>query len=294
MIEITSVSKYFGSLAAVDHLDLTFRSGVTGLVGHNGAGKSTLFRLISGVYQTDGGSILIDGLPFDSVEAKEKLFYLSDDPYGGGDYREVYDFYSNFYDIDFKRYEGLLRKFGLPLDKQIRTFSKGMRRQLFICLTLSVKVDNYLLDEAFDGIDPLVQVMIKEELDNLSSEGKTIVISGHNLLGLEKLADRYVILYKGRLAKEGEDRDLGKSLIKFQCMPSAEFGTQELSDLGFEVISFKKVGSIVNFVITEKEGAADLIKEKLNPTLLEEVALAQDEVVTMQMKLAREKGEDHE
>lgn len=294
MIEIKNVTKYFGKLAASDGLTLTITPGVTGLVGHNGAGKSTLFRLICGIFEKDGGEILIDGVSHLEVEAKKKLFFLNDDPMGRGTWKDVYDFYSNFYETDKERFKQLLEKFNLPLNQPIKNFSKGMRRQLFVCLALSINVDIYLMDEAFDGIDPLVQEMLKDEIREFSKQGKTIVISGHNLQGMERLAEKFLVLYKGKLAREGENQDLGKTMVKFQCLPKGEISEETIKDMGFEVISFKKIGSIAHFVIQDKDDSDKILKDKLKPVLLERVAMDPDEIIMMTMKLVKEEHEGEE
>jgi ABC-2 type transport system ATP-binding protein len=203
MIEIRDLTKTFGPVKAIDGLTIDFSDGVTGLVGENGAGKSTLFRLISGVLIPDSGSIAIDGFPAESKEAKEKLFFLTDDPYfpSGADLKGVADFYGCFYKLDRRKFEFLSAgKFGLPQKGRLSTFSKGMRRRAFIALAISIDAKYYLMDEAFDGLDPIVIDQIKSEIVNLSLDGKAVVISSHNITTLERLVDKTVILYKSRLS----------------------------------------------------------------------------------------------
>ncbi|MBP5216779.1 MAG: ATP-binding cassette domain-containing protein, partial [Bacilli bacterium] len=253
MIEIKALTKRFGSLAAVDHLDLEIKPGVVGLVGHNGAGKSTLFRLIADVLQKDEGEILIDGTPCDQVEAKKKLFFLSDNPPmpANSTAKALFQFYDNFFDIDYDKFTALQKKFALPMERRINNFSKGMKRQLFLCLALSVRNEYLLLDEAFDGIDPVVLEYIKEEIIKLAEEGKTIVVSSHNIASLDRLVDRFVILYKGKLTKEGEEEHLSQDLVKFQCVSRLALSEAALEGLGLKVVSFKKIGSIYHFVVLE-------------------------------------------
>ncbi|MDO5330114.1 MAG: ABC transporter ATP-binding protein [Bacillota bacterium] len=292
MIEIVNLVKRFGPVAAVDHLSVEIKPGVTGLVGHNGAGKSTLFRLISDIYSVDEGQILIDGIDHKEVEAKKKVFFLNDNPYGLGNWKQTYDFYANFYEIDLEKYEGLINSWGLPKNKEIRLFSKGMRRQLFIALALSVKCDVLLMDEAFDGIDPLILELIRKEISALSDDGKAIVISSHNISSLERLVDRFLILYKGQLSKEGESEHMGEQMVKFQCVVSGkELSEKDLSSLGLSIVNFRRIGSIYNFVIIETPDCEAKIKESLNPALLERVPIDPDEIVMLEMMLAKKKGD---
>lgn len=296
MIEIRDLSKTFTgkiSVKAVDRLSLDISIGVTGLVGHNGAGKSTLFRLMADVLSHDKGTILYDGIPYDDPALKKRVFFLCDNPItsNGDSPKDVYELYNTFFDIDKNRYEGLLDKLSLPKKRRIGGFSKGMRRQLFLALALSVDADYYLLDEAFDGIDPLSLEIIKEEISRLGALGKTLVLSSHNINSLERLAERFIILYQGHLAKEGERGDMGVELSKFQLITDKEVDEETLRNLGIEVISFKRIGSICHIVV--KSGVDDKTKlETLSPTLLEQIALDQDEVITMQMLLAKKEADD--
>ena len=296
MIEIKALTKRFGNLAAVDHLDLEIKPGVVGLVGHNGAGKSTLFRLISDVLQKDEGEILIDGIPCDQVEAKKKLFFLSDNPPmpANSTAKSLFQFYDNFFDIDYEKYIALQKKFALPMDRRINNFSKGMKRQLFLCLALSVRNEYLLLDEAFDGIDPVVLEYIKEEIIKLADEGRTIVVSSHNIASLDRLVDRFVILYKGKLTNEGEEEHLSQDLVKFQCVSSLALSEAALEGLGLQVVSFKKIGSIYHFVVLEAPELEKKIQDAFAPTLLEKVSIDPDEIIMLQMLLAKKGEVDHE
>ena len=295
MIEIKNLSKTFGETKAVDNLSLNLMPGIIGLVGHNGAGKSTLFRLISGVLTPNDGEITIEGKRHDLPEVKARVFFLSDDPYCGlaDDYKAVYRFYANFYQIDFERYTALLDTLHLPKKGRVNNYSKGMRRQLFLSLALSVEADVYLLDEAFDGIDPLALDLIKGEIIKLGEQGKTVILSSHNIASLERLVDRFVLLYKGKLSKEGTDEDMGESLVKYQGVFANEVKEEDFTKLGLRVASFKKVGSVYHIVFSLSGELGEEIEKNLKPVLWEKVAIDPDEVIALQMRLA-EKEAEHE
>ena len=169
-----------------------------------------------------------------------------------------------------------------------------MKRQLFLCLALSMKAEHLLLDEAFDGIDPIVLEYIKEEIIALAESGKTIIISSHNIASLERLVDRFVILYKGKISKEGQNEDMSKEFVKFQCITKVKIDEAFLELQGLNVISFRKIGSIYNFVVLSEEGLDEKLKNVLKPDLLERIAVNPDEVVALEMMLAKKEGERHE
>lgn len=299
MIEIKDLDKTFDSkdepVHAVNHLSVTLSPGITGLVGENGAGKSTLFRLIAGTISKDGGNVTIDGLDHLDPKAKESLFFLPDEPYAPARYNamEVAKFYSVFYPFDMEKFERLLDKVSLPRNRRITSFSKGMRRQLFLLIAFSVKCKNVLLDESFDGLDPLVMETIREEVLNMAEEKeKTIVISSHNINSIQRLADAIMILYSGKLAEQKQENDMGKELVKYQMLTKIPVTEDALVARGVEVASIKKIGSITTLVVSKHPDLETILRNLYEPSLLEPTPLDPDEIITMEMLLAK-KGERH-
>lgn len=292
MIEIRNLTKKFIDVTAINNLSIDFDHGIIGLVGQNGAGKSTLLRLIASVLYQNEGEILVDGLSNDLKESKEKIFFLSDNPYVPtfSSIQDLVDLYYSLYNFDKNRFYELINLFALPKKRKISGFSKGMKRQLFLALTLSIDARYYLLDEAFDGIDPLVMELIKNELLKLSSNGKTIIISSHNIGALQRLCDRFVILYQGRVTKDGANDNLDDNLIKYQIISESEdFNQENLSRLKFNVVSFKKMGSIYHVVFSSnsKELLESQLKENFNLRLLENIPIDSEELIALEMLLAK-------
>ncbi len=291
MIEIINATKRFGDKEAISNLSLKIDKGLIGLVGQNGAGKSTLFRLISGIAYLDEGEIFIDSYLPITKPAKEKTFFLPDDPYvpGRSNIKETFEFYATFYEIDEVKFWDLIAKFTLPTDKPVNTFSKGMRRQVFIVLALSIKCDILLLDEAFDGLDPVVMEKIKYELLSIYDEQtKTIVISTHNIYALEKLVDKFIVIHNGRLQSDNTLEHLGETFIKYQAIFNKPCDENILRKLGLEVVTFRKVGSIYMFVLNNKSPIkmVEKLLESLEPTLLETISIDANEIVMLQMMTA--------
>lgn len=293
MIEIKGLTKRFGKIIAVDRLTLDFDKGIIGLVGHNGAGKSTLLRMVAGVYKPDEGEISVDGFDEQSKEAKSKIFFLPDDLYvpSGLTLKNFLEFYLCLFELDEAEFNRLINEFGLPQDEAVSDFSKGMKRQAFIALALSSKGDYLLLDEAFDGLDPVAMEVVKSEILKASEKGKTIVVSSHNIYALQRIADRFVILTKGKIGKEGEALDIGTEFVKFQAAFKEEINEESLAKLGLNLILFRKIGSVCNFVIIADESVEQVIREKLKPVFLEKVPMDPDELVTLEMLAVKKRGE---
>ena len=288
MIEIKNLTKEFPGVIAVNNLCLEVRPGINGLIGENGAGKSTLLRLIADVFQVTSGEILIDGKPHNLSEVKNNLFFLSDNPYFSTNMtpKEVVELYASLFEVDKDKFYAILKRLSLPVERRLSTYSKGMRRQLFLALSLAMKAEYILLDEAFDGLDPIVQDVVKQEIiENASS--KTFIMSSHNLLSLERLCDNFILLSKGKCTKNGGLEDMGRNFKKFQIIFKAPTSKEDLTALGVHVISFKTVGSI-NYVVFDGEDDERLIREKLEPTLMESVAIDTDELITLEMIAQKE------
>ena len=209
MIEISNITKRFGNFVCLDEVSLTVQDGtIYGLVGENGAGKSTLLRLIAGVYRADAGEIRIDGKKASSVSAKKDVFYMPD--------RQHYErnatplavgkFYRNFYsDFSMEDYRYLLEQFGLEEDALVDSFSKGMKKQMFIAVAICANTKYLLCDEVFDGLDPQVRKAVNDILVS-AAEGRklTILVVSHYLEELDKICKEKGYLYRGRILTQEE------------------------------------------------------------------------------------------
>jgi len=290
MIEIKNLVKTFGSVRAVDDLSITINSGINGLIGENGAGKSTLLRLISDVYQPDSGEIIIDGIKNNDISAKKEVFFLPDNPYAphNSAVMQTFEFYSTLFDLDKDKFMEIMNKLSLPTDRKVSTYSKGMRRQLFIAIALSSNAKYALLDEAFDGLDPLVLATVREEIIK-DADKKTYIVSSHNISSLERLCDSFILLSKGRVGKNGDVEHLGENFVKYQILVKGQLEQKDLEALSYRVLSFKKVGSLCN-VVFHGEIDESIIRSKMDVILLEKIAIDPDELIALEMLDARKEN----
>ena len=280
MIKISNLSKSFTDKMVLKNLNLEIKDGeVFGLVGINGAGKSTLLRLMSGIYKADNGSILIDGEEvYENEKIKNQIFFLPDEPYYASNTTplSLIGLYETFYDFDKEVYLKHLKKFALPLKKSLHNFSKGMKRQVFISLAIAIKPKYLFLDEAFDGLDPLARLEFKRALIELVSENNmTVIISSHSLRELEDICDSYGILDHGKITSSGELESELTSLHKFQAAFEGEISKE---NLGFECMSFRKTGRVVQLIA---RGEVEDIKQKLaekQPLFIEEIEVDFEEL----------------
>ncbi len=272
MLEIKNVYKAFDNQKVLNGVSLNIEYGsIFGLVGINGAGKSTLLRCIAGIYQLDEGCILFDSLDtYDDNEIRKDIFLVSDDPYFpyGSTIESLKSFYMSFYDFDNDTYNKYLKLFGLNPKNNISKFSKGMKRQTMLLLALACKPKLLLLDEAFDGLDPMVRVHIKNALSDLIEDNHSlIIISSHNLKELEDICDSYGILEDGNIETYGDLLESKANVNKYQLAFSEDVDLSVFDN--FNVLYKNKEGRIITLVIKgDKQEVVDGLQE-LKPLLLD-------------------------
>ncbi len=272
MLEIKNVTKAFKDKSVLDDVSLNIDHGsIFGLVGVNGAGKSTLLRSVAGIYSLDDGLVLFEGLDTHiDVEIRKRIFLVSDDPYNpyGSSIKSLKMFYKSFYDFDEEVYQKYLNLFKLSETDNISNFSKGMKRQALLLIALACKPELLLLDEAFDGLDPIVRVHIKNALSDLIEDNNSlIIISSHNLKELEDICDSYGILENGHIETYGDLLESKANINKYQLAFKEEVDIELFKD--FDVLYKNMEGRIVTLVIKGNREDVSKKLEALNPLILD-------------------------
>ena len=277
MIEIQGLKKSYGTKLVLDGVHLTVPDGAKfGLVGINGAGKSTLLRLIADVLRPDEGVILLDGESVTgNAKKREELFFLPDDPYyaSGTTIAKLIDLYRAFYPFDRALFDKYASIFGLQLLTPIRNFSKGMKRQAFAALALACRPRYLLLDEAFDGLDPLARLELKRGL--IEQEDCTVLISSHSLRELEDICSGFALLDGGTIADAGDIHDALGKVHKFQFALEKEVRRE---DIPFECLSFEAEGRVAKIIVRGEPEYILRMLEALHPLFVEEIAVDFEEL----------------
>ena len=286
MIEIKNLSKSFSDKEVLKNLSLTIEDGkVFGLVGINGAGKSTLLRLISGIYKADRGNVLVDGVvAYENEKIKKDFFFLPDEPFYSVNTtpKSLIEIYKSFYDLDENKYFEYLDYFKLPIKKKMNNFSKGMKRQVFISLALAIKPKYLLLDEAFDGLDPLARLACKRAIIELVEEkSTTVIISSHSLRELEDICDSYGLLDNKSIASSGDIVDAIESIHKYQVAFEV---VPNIEELGLEIKSCSIDGRVVKLVVKEDYESFCSKISKFNPLLIDEISIDFEELFIIEVE----------
>ena len=211
VLTLDHVSRWFGNVVAVNDVTMQFDAGITGLLGPNGAGKSTLLALMAGVQATSSGEIALDGQPVrDNPSIYRQVGIVPD--------REsMYDFLTGreFITLNARLFRlpdvaaATDRALGLvgmteAADRRISAYSKGMRQRVKVASALVHEPRVLLLDEPFNGMDPIQRQHMMDLLRSQAAAGTVIVFSSHILAEVEQLARQVEVVVAGRHAASGD------------------------------------------------------------------------------------------
>ena len=267
VIAVDAVSKWFGSVAAVNDVSFEVRPGITGLLGPNGAGKTTLLRMICGLAAPSQGTVRVLGVdPRQSRDIYRRIGVLSE-------HEATYEILSGRELVELSaRLRGVrditaatrvvLDEVDMAdaADRKVRTYSRGMKQRIKLAATLVHQPELLILDEPLNGADPRHRVEFQQTLHKLAAAGRTILVSSHILEEVESLAESVLLVVNGKLAAEGDHhairaaldqrpyhvrvvssapRQLAAALVMLDTVDSVELGTD-----GDVVLLSRDVGAV--------------------------------------------------
>ena len=216
ILEISNLNKNFGSLLALDNVNMTVEQGaICGLLGPNGAGKTTLLRIINGILTKDSGSVLVFGeeaslqsarklgyMPeerglYDNMTIENQILYLGQ--LKGGDaprIREVMNEYLELFNLKGNE------------KRKLKELSKGNQQKVQIISTLVHEPKLVILDEPFSGFDPINGQLLQELIARLHNTGTTIMLSSHNMPAVEEMCDSIALINHGKVLLQGNINDI--------------------------------------------------------------------------------------
>ena len=210
-IRIDHVSRWFRNVVAVNDVSMTIGPGVTGLLGPNGAGKSTLIALMSGFLAPSAGSVTLDGRPLWRNEEVYREVGLVPEREALFDYLTGREFVVANAELQGLADPGAAAQRAIALiemsdaqDREISTYSKGMRQRIKMASALVHDPPVLLLDEPFNGMDPRQRIHLMDLLRRLGDEGRTVLFSSHILEEVERLARHIEVVVSGRHAASGD------------------------------------------------------------------------------------------
>ncbi|AYW45539.1 ABC transporter ATP-binding protein [Tetragenococcus koreensis] len=205
IVEFKNVSKYFKGFSLKNN-DLAIKKGaITGFIGANGAGKSTTIKLMMHLLKADEGAIELFGLNYErnEKEIKERIGFVYDENvfYENLDLETLHTIIAPAYvSWDERQFEYYIEQFDLPMDKTLKTFSKGMQMKVSLAIALSHDAEFIIMDEPTAGLDPTFRREMLNILRNLMvEEQRTIFFSTHITSDLDKIADHIAFIHDGKI-----------------------------------------------------------------------------------------------
>ncbi len=272
MIECRNVYKFLGKKQVLQDVNLEIQDGtIFGLIGPNGAGKSTLLRMLAGIYQCDGGQIVLDNERiFDHPDSKRQILFISDEPFQffHASLKDMKEFYQDWYPVDERLYHHYLELFHLDENKPLKNFSKGMKRQAFILLGLAASPRYLLLDEAFDGLDPMMRHHFKNVIsERIADQKMSVIIASHDLKEMEALCDTFAMLEKGTVRTSGAlDHELAK-VHRIQLAFDKVVEPELFHDM--DIVTMQIRSRVVNLYVRGEVEKIEAYLQTLNPLVME-------------------------
>ena len=286
MIQTENLSKYFNDFVAVDNVQLDVEAGqILALLGQNGAGKTTTIRMLTGLLRPTKGWARVNGYDVvkDATQVRASVGVLTEQHglYLRMTAVEYLDFFGKVYQLDAntrkKRSDHLLEYFGLAeaANRRVGEYSKGMKQKLALARTLIHQPPVLLLDEPTSAMDPESARLVRDEIGNLRSSQRAIVICTHNLAEAEILADQIAIIYRGKIQIIGNLKDLKENVlgeVEYEAVFSSpyDFGNLKLPR-GVDVVA--KEAKRLRF---RSENA-----EEINPLLIKEFSKENAPLLTL-------------
>lgn len=202
LFECRDLSKSYGDVPALSHVDLALESGhIVGLLGPNGSGKTTLIKLANGLLTPSGGELLIDGQK-PGPATRALVSYL---PERTGiplwmNVTQLLDFFCDFY-TDFRRdrAEEMIAHLGIQMKQSVKEMSKGTREKVQLILVMSRAARLYLLDEPIGGVDPATRDYIIGTIIGNYDPDATLLISTHLIADVENVLDDVIFINRGQI-----------------------------------------------------------------------------------------------
>ena len=229
MLEIRALTKRYSGIPVVDSVSFSARPGeVTAYLGPNGSGKSTTVKMITGLIERSEGEVLWKGRAVhnDWEGFKAQFGYVPEEPHlytylSGEEYLEMIALLREIPPTEAApRIERFLRLLGLHSDRftPMSSYSKGMRQKILLAAALLHDPELLILDEPFSGLDVSSGLILRRLITLLAAEGKTVLMNSHEMETVEKVAQRVVILYKGKVVAD----DSVERLRSLMSLPSLE------------------------------------------------------------------------
>ncbi len=289
MIEVKNVYKGYNNIPVLKDVSLTVIPGeIHGLIGENSAGKTTLIKCMTGIYRTDAGEIRYDGEPiFDNPKVKERIGYVADynEYIATNTVKQMVRMYEIFYPkFNVEKFNSWNEIFELPVTKRIYSLSKGQKMRLAFMLETAKEPDYLILDEPTSGLDPVAKANFYNLLvQEVEQREIGVLISSHNLEGLERICDSVTMLHQGVVERQMAMEDMKCELTKLNVVFE---GGASKSVYGLpQILKISNVGSIYTIVVKDYDEQFAKQLREAGASLIEPLDISLEELfITLEEK----------
>ena len=289
MIEVKNVDKGYNNVPVLKNVSLTVMPGeIHGLIGENSAGKTTLIKCMTGIYRTDAGEIRYDGESvFDNPKVKERIGYVADynEYIGTNTIKQMVRMYEIFYPkFNVEKFNSWNEIFEVPVTKRIYSLSKGQKMRLAFMLETAKEPDYLILDEPTSGLDPVAKANFYNLLvQEVEQREIGVLISSHNLEGLERICDSVTMLHQGVVERQMAMEDMKCELTKLNVV--FEGGASRTVYNMPQIMRISNVGSIYTIVVKDYDESFAQQLRKAGASLIEPLDISLEELfVTLEEK----------
>ena len=282
MLEVKDYSLNYGEHKILENISFSLDKGkVLGIVGPSGVGKTSLIMGLVGIYKGTEGMLLYDGEEiYDNPNVKRKIAFVPDEhnSFYLITLRDIINFYKGLYpEFNEEKFYKINKVFKIPLNKRFLQLSKGMKMRVNLMVAFSLNAELLVLDEPTSGLDPILkEKVLKMIIEEVSDGDKSVIISSHNLIELERICDDVLILNEGKVEYHNTLDNIKRNIKKIQVafdMPVYE------EDLNFPgIFNISQVGRVFTIVIEDNENEFKEFIQKFNPLFVEEIDLSLEEV----------------
>ncbi|MGG7213309.1 ABC transporter ATP-binding protein [Clostridium nigeriense] len=282
MLEVKNYSLNYGDSKILNNINFSLDKGkVLGIVGPSGVGKTSLIRGIVGIYKGTEGMLLYDGEEvYDNPNAKRKIAFVPDEhnSFYLITLREIVNFYKGLYpEFNEERFYKINKFFKIPLNKRFLQLSKGMKMRVNLMVAFSLNAELLVLDEPTSGLDPILkEKVLKIIMEEVSSGDKSVIISSHNLIELERICDDVLILNEGKVEYHNSLDNIKRNIKKIQVAFDMPVYEEDLTFPG--IFSISQVGRVFTIVIEDNDDEFKNFIKRFNPLFVEEIDLSLEEV----------------
>jgi len=286
MLTVQQLTKKIDRQTVLDGVDFTVHRGeIVALVGRNGAGKTTLLRTMVGIIRPDAGEVLYGKTSiFNTPELKRDVIFVPDSADALKHYtvNEAAALYESIYpSFNRSTFRETLTRYNID-NKKIRQLSKGQKAMVTLSLAFAVQAKYYLLDEPTDGLDVVAKAdVLKLMIAQIEQRDCSIIVSSHQLHELERIADRVIMIEKGRVKAVMTLEEARALSVKWQVVFQDEVPVALLERKDIEILSV--TGRVVLFMARERSDELEAFVDSYKPMLVEEIPMSLEDVFRVQL-----------